>query len=232
MPESRFDGGDWTKVDNRPFVFPGKVADQALNAAVAWQLSRDRELAEKVAVFLRRFTDPDTGYPATLRASDAALVQEGGFLRRTANAFDLIKDSDVLTLELTEQIERTFHLYEDVVMNELRRGVVGNHQVSAAAGGLYAALTINDMGMAHRFIHGPGMLMDMFTVGFMPDGWWHESALNYSTGMTLVYLKLARALEPRGIDWLNKGFPVKYSQALRIDPSAAGDPTKAGDGSS
>ncbi|MEF8787869.1 MAG: alginate lyase family protein, partial [Planctomycetota bacterium] len=235
VPESRFDGGNPMAGQSReeqrnerrqPFVFTCRTAGRALSCAEAWQVSRDKELAEKVALYLRRFADPETGYLATQRACNGAEVQEGGYFRRITKAYDLIKDADVLTAKDERELRRAFRLYENVLRSHLRRGDIGNWQVSESAGGLLAALTLNNMAMADRFINGPCKLKDMISAGIMPDGWWFECSLGYSSGMARVFLQLAVALKPRGIDWINKGFPLNYSEKLSIYPATKKDPSE------
>ncbi|MEI6078657.1 MAG: hypothetical protein WCS94_23975, partial [Verrucomicrobiota bacterium] len=50
-----------------PYVFPTSAEVDFLACAYAWQLTRDTNAAEKVALFLRRLSNPTNGYPATLR---------------------------------------------------------------------------------------------------------------------------------------------------------------------
>lgn len=50
-------------------------------AAYAWQLTRDRAHAQKAAMFLRRLSNPATGYSTTLRGCNQSMVQEGHFSR-------------------------------------------------------------------------------------------------------------------------------------------------------
>ena len=62
-----------------PYIFATANEADSLACAYAWQLVRDTNAAQKVALFLRRLSTPTNGYPVTLRACNQSLVQEGGF---------------------------------------------------------------------------------------------------------------------------------------------------------
>ena len=48
-------------------------------AAIAYQLTGERQYAEKVQTFMRRLCDPERGYLKTLRGCSQSFVQEGHF---------------------------------------------------------------------------------------------------------------------------------------------------------
>jgi hypothetical protein len=221
VPESQFDGGN--PIEQDAYVFGSRQYGKARRCAEAWQLTRDRALAEKVATFLRRFCDPETGYPATQYALGNAAVHEGGAFRALAVAYDLIKDADVLTPADHDRIAKTVRVYESVMHNVLRRGKMGNFSTSIATAGALAALAIDDMAMVQRYLYGPGKARDLIAAGFMSDGWWYVSSLGYTLGVTNQFMKVARALEPRGIDWLNKGFKLNFSDDVSVYPDAKKD---------
>ena len=73
-----------------PFLFATGNEGGLMACGIAWQLTRDKAHAEKVAEFLRRLSDPAEGYPKTLRGCNQGLVQEGHFFQHIAMAYDMI----------------------------------------------------------------------------------------------------------------------------------------------
>src|SRR5262249_2695903 len=51
-----------------PYVFATTTENDLMACGYAWQLTGDKSFAEKIALYLRRLSDPTRGYPATLRA--------------------------------------------------------------------------------------------------------------------------------------------------------------------
>ena len=72
------------------YNYPHKEANRLLECAVAWKLSGDEALAEKAIRFLRDFTDPEKGYPQTIRCNNGAHVHRGMFFLRVAQSYDLL----------------------------------------------------------------------------------------------------------------------------------------------
>jgi hypothetical protein len=76
VPEIATPPNNLTGVDDAgPFIFPTGVEDGLMDCAIAYSLSGDSRLAEKIRVFMLRLSDPMRGYPVTLRACNQSLVQ-------------------------------------------------------------------------------------------------------------------------------------------------------------
>lgn len=210
---------DYEDFKAQPYNYTTRESSNAINSAQVWQMTRDIKYAKKPALFLSRLFDPIDGYLKTRRGCNDALVQEGYFFAQCAYTYDLIKDADVLSVDDHKNIECAFRFYKEVVETSLRQGNIGNWQVAESLGGMLCALTLNDMELANHFIHGRTKLLDIFSAGFMSDGWWFECSIGYSAAMANEYLDAAIALKPRGIDWINKGFKLRYSPDLCIYPN-------------
>ncbi len=203
--------------NSRYLIQKGAVKD-AYGAAVAWQLTEDKKYAEKVALFLRRLSDPETGYPKTLQASSGSLVQEGVFFQHTAWAYDTIYNSGVLTEQDHQRIEETFRNYFYVIDQSISQGITGNWEVAQLCGAVYCALAIQDLAEVERFIEGPGGFLDQISNGIMADGWWYECAIGYNGWVSSEFTQLALALQPWGVDYVHASFPATYSKEYSIFP--------------
>ncbi|VGO15335.1 hypothetical protein PDESU_03918 [Pontiella desulfatans] len=207
-----------SKASNSIYLIQKGAVKEAWNAAIAWQLTGDKAHAEKVALFLRRLSDPETGYPKTLQASSGSLVQEGVFFQHAAWAYDTIHNAAVLTGEDHANIEQTFRLYFKVIDQSISQGITGNWEVAQLCGAVYCALAIQDLAAVERFIEGPGGFYDQVSNGIMADGWWYECAIGYNGWVTSEFTQLALALQPWGIDYLHASFPAAYSKEYSIFP--------------
>ncbi len=71
-----------------------------------------------MALFLRRLSDQNDGYPVTLRGCNQSMVQEGHFFQHIAMAYDMILDSGFLTDADRAQIEATFRVFMQSIDRE------------------------------------------------------------------------------------------------------------------
>ncbi len=207
-----------SKASNSVYLFGRSQEKNAYGAAVAWQLTGEAKYAEKVALFLRRLSDQDTGYPKTLQASAGSLVQEGVFFQHTAWAYDTIFNSGVLTDQDHAKIAKTFRRYFYVIDQSISQGITGNWEVAQLCGAVYCALAIQDLAAVERFVEGPGGFYDQVSNGIMADGWWYECAIGYNGWVTSEFTQLALALQPWGVDYLHASFPASYSKEYSIFP--------------
>ena len=113
-----------------PYLFHTQNENGLLACAYSWQLTGNKGHAGKVALFLRRLSDPRDGYPVTLRGCNQSLVQEGHFFQHIAMAYDMILDSGVLTDADRAQIEATFRIFMQTIDRENRRGAINNWNLS------------------------------------------------------------------------------------------------------
>ncbi|MDF7797941.1 hypothetical protein P4C99_00600 [Pontiellaceae bacterium B1224] len=207
-----------SRTSNSVYLIPQGGVKRAYETALAWQLTGEEQYAEKVALFLRRLADPETGYPKTLQASSGSLVQEGVFFQNAAWAYDTIYNSGVLTEQDHKNIAATFRLYFKVINQSISQGITGNWEVAQLCGAVYCALAIQDLAAAERFIEGPGGFLDQVSNGIMADGWWYECAIGYNGWVSSEFTQLALALQPWGVDYLHAAFPASYSKEYSIFP--------------
>jgi hypothetical protein len=213
------DEGDDTKGRH---LIPTAEAQGLLANGIAWQLTRDRKYAEKVALFMRRLSDPRTGYPHTYRASNQALVQEGHLFQHIAMAYDMVRDAGVITPADRTSVEHTFRLLMETMDRARLNGNINNWTVSEITGALYCALAIGDFAEAERFFKGPSGILDQLAKGTMDDGWWNEASISYNTWVASEFTQTALALENWGINFKDMWVPASYSPHVLLDSELAG----------
>jgi hypothetical protein len=203
-----------------PYVFWVGEFKKLSQTAIAWQLTRNTNYAEKTALFLRRLADDKTGYPATFAAVSEGEPQEGENWQIIAIAYDAILDAGVLSDQDKRSIEHTFRLYMQTVETPLDVGNVGNWNVAADTAALFCSLAMGDLSAAHRYLHGPCGFEDYVTKGIMDDGWWWEGSTSYNFWVASELTQCALACQPWGIDLLHRGFPASFSPDTIIAPWA------------
>ncbi|WP_372796801.1 hypothetical protein [Pontiella sp.] len=159
------------------YSFNHKAGGDAETCAVAWNLSGDDALAQKVIRYLRAFSDPETGYPATARNS-GAFVHRGMFFMHTARAYDLVYDHPSLTAADHANMEASMRLFNGWVDYMLKTGDGNNHQDGLSAGALMNSLVMQDFEQAERFLYGTGGLLDLIGQGVLDDGQYFEGTAN------------------------------------------------------
>lgn len=187
-----------------------------MNAAIAWQLTGNREYARKAKQFLLMISDYKTGFPLTRKASNQASVQEGHFFQHLAQAYDLILDAGVLTEDECKQIEHTFRLYIDLFLRYKSPGGA-NWAVSQLTGVFFCALAMQDFNLVDEVLYAPSCLIDKFRTYTMPDGWWYECTVSYNLWVASEYIQIGLALEPFGYSLLTEKFPVDYNLTPEYD---------------
>jgi hypothetical protein len=212
-PEERAHGPE-----RHPYVFLNTDFEQVGKTAIAWQLTRNKAYAEKVAIFLRRLADDKTGYPSTFAGTSMGEPQEGGNFQNVAIAYDAILDANVLTEEDKRSIEKTFRLYMESVEPALTVGNIGNWSTAADTAALFCSLAMGDLSAAERYLYGPGGFTDYLTKGVMDDGWWWEGSTSYNFWVAGELTQMALACQPWGIDLLNHAFPANFSPRTIINP--------------
>ncbi len=210
---------DPTKSDQgTPALFHSYIENQLWPCAVAWKLTGNKVYAEKVALFLRRVSDPATGYPTTLHANSQGIPQEGGFFEGCAKSYDAIQDSGVLSDADKVQILATFRLYVDTTLEGLPDGGVSNWSIFNLCPAGQCALACQDIHRFNEIVYGPNGLVDQLKSGLMDDGWWYEMSLSYNLGCASEVTTLALSAAPFGIDLLNEKFPERYSPRVGMRP--------------
>jgi hypothetical protein len=207
-----------------PYVFWVSEFKKLSQTAIAWQLTRNTNYAEKVALFLRRLADEKTGYASTFAAVSEGEPQEGENWQIIAIAYDEILDANVLSAADRNSIERTFRLYMQTVETILDVGNIGNWNVAADTAALFCSLAIGDLSAANRYLYGPCGFEDFVTKGIMDDGWWWEGSTSYNFWVASELTQSALACKPWGIDLLHREFPANFSLDTIIAPWALNPP--------
>lgn len=187
-------------------------------AGIAYQLTGNKQYAEKVALFLRRLSDPENGYPKTLRACHQSFVQEGHFFQHIAMAYDMIVPSGVLSQKDVTDIENTFRLFIETVNLGARSGAINNWQLSEETGALYCALALQDWHLAESIFSGPCGITDHLSNGVMNDGWWYECSISYNVWCASEFSQIALALEPWGINFKDMRVPSGTTRYYSLMP--------------
>ncbi len=187
--------------------------------AVAWKLSGNRVYGQKVAETLKRISDPEIGYPHTHHLTLQGIPQEGGTFEGMIRSYDLIKNSGLLTLQERKQIEYTFRLFcnnmIDLLLND---GGISNWTVFNVVPAAEAALLLHDMDLFNKLMYGPCGIVDQFRYGTMDDGWWYEVSLSYNIGAAECFTQLIPAARPFGIDLQNMKFPSSLTRKVGLRP--------------
>lgn len=187
-------------------------------SGISYQISGKKQYAEKIALFLRRLSDPHTGYPSTYRACHQSFVQEGHFFQHIVMAYDMIRFSGVLSPEDTQNIENTLRLYIETVDKGLGSGAINNWLLSEITGSIYAALALQDWDLTEKIFYGPQGIVDHLQQGVMSDGWWYECTISYNVWCASEFSQIALALEPWGLDFKNSRYPIGTSKYYSLMP--------------
>ncbi|QDA61651.1 COG1470 family protein [Hymenobacter jejuensis] len=224
VPEATLPPHNYAANEKHAFVFPEANFVALPNAVYAWQLTRNKKYAQKVALFLRRLADEKTGYPSTFAGTNNGGPQEGDNFQRVAIAYDAILDAEVLSPTDRQAIERTLRLYMETFEPDLTVGNMGNWSTAQATGALFCALALGDLTAAERYLYGPAGFTDYLSKGVMDDGWWWEVSTGYNLWVAAELTQAALACQPWGIDLINLEVPAEYSAHAIITPWALHPP--------
>lgn len=205
-----------------PYVFATTTENDLMACGCAWQLTHDKTFAGKIALFLRRLSDPDHGYPATFRACNQSLVQEGHFFQHVAMCYDMALDSGVFSDSDRRQIEKTFRQYMETINRASDYGPINNWNVSEVCGAFYCALAMGDLAAADRWFSGPSGIRDQLAKGVMDDGWWNECSISYNTWVASEFTQLALAYEPFGVNFRDMKVPAGFSPRVMLVSELSG----------
>ena len=204
-----------------PFLFATANENGFMACGIAWQLTGDKKYAEKVAEFLRRWSDPQKGYPTTFRGCNQGFVQEGHFTQHIAMSYDMILDSGVLSEGDIEQISASLRLDMQTIDLGNQGGAINNWNLSELTGAFYCSLALQDLSAADRFFAGPTGIKNQLAKGAMDDGWWYECSVSYNTWCTSEFSQAAIAYAPWGVNFKDMQVPASYYRAAALS-SASG----------
>ena len=208
-----------------PYLFATPNEHGLMACGVAWQLTGDKKYAEKIALFMRRLSDPEHGYNKTLRGCNQSLVQEGHFFQHIAMAYDMALDSGLFTEADQLQIAKTFRAFAETIDFESGRGAINNWNLSEDCGAFYCALVLQDLSLAERFFSGPSGIKDQLAKGTMDDGWWYECSISYNVWCASEFTQAALAYEPWGVNFRDMRLPANFSKQAMISAELSGGNT-------
>jgi hypothetical protein len=205
-----------------PYVFATQTENDLMACGCAWQLTGDKKFAEKIALYLRRLSNATNGYPATLRACNQSLVQEGHFFQHVAMAYDMALDSGVFSEGDQGQIETTFRAFMETIERACDYGPINNWNVSEVCGAFYCSLVMGDLAEAEHWFSGPSGICDQLSKGVMDDGWWNECSIGYNTWVASEFTQVALAYEPFGINFRDMKVPASFSPRVMLSSELSG----------
>lgn len=201
---------DFSKETERPLgksVF-SSLAAQAYDCGVAYQLTKNEVYATKCLKLLRPLINPKTGYPATLVGGSNSFVGEGKFWQAVGRMYDLIRTSPQVTEEDKKLTELTFRLFVTQTLKGNTKGAISNWNVAELTAAMYCALNIQDWNLINQLLNNPTGIYKHLEHGIMNDGWWYECAVGYNTWVATEFSEIALALEPWGINFKDRTFPI------------------------
>jgi hypothetical protein len=204
------------------YVFPTTTENGLLACGYAYQLTGDKKFAEKIALFLRRLSDPVNGYPKTLRGCNQSLVQEGHWFQNIAKCYDMALPSGVFSEADQRQIEATFRMFIETIRRSNDYGPINNWNVSEVIGAFYCSLALGDLAEADFWFSGPSGICDQLAKGAMDDGWWYECSVSYNTWVTSEFTQVALAYEPFGINFRDLKVPASFSPTVMLSSDLSG----------
>src|ERR1039457_4878457 len=207
------------------YLFATQNENELLACAFSWQLTHNKSHAEKVALFLRRLSNPTNGYPVTLRGCNQSQVQEGHFFQHIAMAYDAILDAAVLSADDRRQIENTFRIFIESIERLSDYGPINNWNLSEDCGAFYCALAMQDLVTAERFFSGPAGIRDQLAKGEMDDGWWYKCSIGYNMWCASEFTQAALAYEPFGVNFLDMKVPASFSKKALLKAELSGGVT-------
>ncbi|VGO16550.1 hypothetical protein PDESU_05141 [Pontiella desulfatans] len=214
VPEAKFDPAD----PQQP-LFHKTHADPLKTCGIAYQLTGKQEYAEKVANLLRRLVREEDGYPVTLRGGNMSFVGEGVFFQGVARAYDMVRDSGLLTDEDHRLVEQTFRLFIHRTIKGNTRGAISNWNVAELTAACYCALALQDWHLVEQLLESPSGIYAQIYHGIMGDGWWYECAVGYNTWVASEFSEIAIALEPWGINLKDRKFPIGTTPYFSLQAS-------------
>jgi len=217
----RWNPSNKTKVNDEPAPLGQPVLSEGqsrdiLNCAIVYQLTEDEKYAEKCMNYLRPLLNEKSGYPATLVGGSNSFVGEGKFWQATGRAYDLIRNSDVVSAEDHELFEKTFRLFVTRTIQGNTRGAISNWNVAELTAALYCALNLQDWYLIDQLLNNSTGIYKHLTHGIMNDGWWYECAVGYNTWVATEFSEIAIALQPWGINLKDRQFPMGTSKHFSL----------------
>lgn len=212
------EGNDFSKIEGRPLgksVF-NTNGHEIYDCAIAYQLTGNEKYAAKCIKLLRRLCDPKTGYPATLVGGSNSFVGEGKFWQAVGKMYDLVRNSEQLTANDREMVEKTFRLFATQTIKGNSKGAISNWNVAELTAAFYCAMNLQDWHLINQLLTSETGIYKHLEHGIMNDGWWYECAVGYNTWVAEEFSQIALALEPWGINFKDMKFPLGTSKHFSL----------------
>ena len=185
-----------------------------MSCAYLYSITGETRYAEKIALFFRRFSGKNEGYPARKKGCSQSYVQEGHFFQHLALAYDMTYDAEVYSEEERKGIENCFRIYMEILDRHICSGQISNWLVSEITGAVYCAMVLQDFERMERFLFGNGGSFVQLSHGAFADGWWFECSVGYNIWISSMFLHTAHALLPFGINLLQYRFPLSCGKEI------------------
>jgi len=185
-------------------------SEKAFQLAIAYKLTGETAYLDKLVTFVKKLTSKTDGYLSVGAATTGVQVHEGNFFLFLSAACDIIYNEPALSETDRENIVATLRYYLKQNREHMNSIGIMNHQASANAGAILAALFLQDVAEVEYLTNAPGGMVDQIGKGVMDDGWWFESTVNYCYLVVQRYTLVAQAFENYGWDLYRRRFPVKF----------------------
>lgn len=199
---------------DKPYCYDTYQEHYIMSTAYAYAITNEKRYAVKVAQFLLNISNPNNGYPKKLRGCSQSYVQEGHFFQHLAIPYDIIYEAGVLTKQEHQQIQHMMRIYMETLDFHIENGHISNWLLSEIVGGLYCAMTLQDMNLIQRFVFGNGGAIDELTKGAFNDGWWHECSVGYNIWVSSMFIHMAHAMLPFGYNLIHEHFQIPYNDEV------------------
>ncbi len=190
--------------------FASEVASNIFKVGLAWTIDPKAEYLERLKSFVLDVCNPETGYIAVGAATTGVEVHEGGFFFNLAAICDILySQDDIFTEQEKSNIEATMRAYLEKSKNDMAPNGIMNHQASSNAAAVTVSMFLQDEELFNYFVESEGGMLDHIATGFMPDGWWFESTVNYSYLVADIYFRMAQIFQNNGMDLYHEKFPAR-----------------------
>ncbi|MDC0935921.1 heparinase II/III family protein [Pirellulales bacterium] len=210
----------WTPPDfsdnaNQVFDDWGRILP-LMSVTVAWKISGDDDLRQKILTVVRRMLDPERGYLVKKNSVSAGGigVHEGMFFCYFSIACDAVFDDPSLSAQDHEQLRQVLELYLEQTDGLLLGNLVYNYSTCANAGAILAALVLQDMKQLDRQLYGHGGFAYQIAAGVQDDGWHQEGATNYHVLIMRYYALAVAACDVWRINLYDARYPTDAERLI------------------
>ncbi|MDP4879785.1 MAG: alginate lyase family protein, partial [Opitutales bacterium] len=148
-------------------IFHKSDSDKLIATGIAYQVTGKQEYAEKCLQLFRRLNRDKDGYLVTERGGDISFVGEGVFFQGVTRAYDMIRDSDLITEDDHDRMEKTLRRYIERTIKGNTRGAISNWNVAELTAAVYAALALQDWHYVDHLLNSPTCIYAQIYHGIM-----------------------------------------------------------------